>query len=231
MAANLCRSGNKLRVFDLNKFAVDALVGLGAERTSSPRQAAEGVDVTITMLPANEHVQACYLHPETGILAGAPNKGALMLDSSTISPDVSKLVAAEARKRGFRFCDAPVSGGVGGATAGTLTFMVGSSSEQDFLDAKPILNQMGKNIVHCGDIGTGQVAKICNNMLLAISMIGTAEAMNLGVKLGMDRTKLAGVLNTSSGRCWSSEVYNPAPGVLPNVPSSKVCLFLLFFHF
>jgi len=111
--------------------------------------------------------------------------------------------------------------GTVGAEAATLTFMVGASSESDFHRAKPILSHMGKNIVHCGTIGTGQIAKMCNNMLLAISMIGVSEAMNLGIQLGMDPKLLASILNTSSGRCWSSDTYNPCPGIMPNVPSSR----------
>jgi 3-hydroxyisobutyrate dehydrogenase len=116
--------------------------------------------------------------------------------------------------------DAPVSGGTGGAEAGTLTFMVGAEP-QLFERIKPLLGHMGKNIVHCGGAGTGQVAKICNNMLLGISMVGVAEAMNLGVSLGIDPKVLAGIINTSSGRCWSSDTYNPYPGVLPNAPASR----------
>jgi 3-hydroxyisobutyrate dehydrogenase len=240
MAQNLRRAGNHLQVFDLNKAAVEVLVALGCEPAASPRQAAHNADVVVTMLPANAHVLDAYLNPDSGILAGA-KPGSLLIDSSTVNPSVSQQVSKAAADKRMRFCDAPVSGGVGGAAAGTLTFMVGASGA-DFESAKPVLSLMGKNLVLCGDVGAGEVAKICvrgravraragrltprqlpeqNNMLLAITMIGTAEAMNLGVRLGMDRSKLASVLNTSSGRCWSSEVYNPAPGVLPNVPSSK----------
>jgi len=205
MAANLRKAGHALRVFDLSKGALERLTSVGCEAAHSPRHAAENADVVVTMLPANEHVLGAYLNPETGVLAGA-KKGTMLIDSSTVNPDVSKRVHAAAAHKLCFFVDAPVSGGVGGATNATLTFMVGSDGEQVFARAKPFLEHMGKNIVLCGPVGSGQIAKICNNMLLAISMIGTAEAMNLGIKLGMDRAKLAGVLNTSSGRCWSSEV-------------------------
>ncbi len=114
-----------------------------------------------------------------------------------------------------------MSGGVGGAEAGTLTFMVGAAAEADFAAAKALLAHMGKNIVHCGDVGAGEVAKLCNNLILGISMVGVSEAMNLGVKLGMDPKKLAGIINSSSGRCWSSDTYNPCPGVIPTVPASR----------
>lgn len=143
-----------------------------------------------------------------------------MIDSSTVNPAVSKQVWERAKAKNAAFVDAPVSGGVNGAKAGTLTFMVGGTLE-DFEKAKPFLQSMGKNIVHCGGVGTGEVAKICNNLVLAISMIGVSEAMNLGIKMGMDRNVLAGIMNTSTARCWSSDSYNPAPGVLPNVPASN----------
>jgi 3-hydroxyisobutyrate dehydrogenase len=170
------------------------------------------------MLPSSPHVKSVYLG-DAGVLAGAA-AGTTLIDSSTIDPATAREVAAAALARGFAMADAPVSGGTGGAEAGTLTFMVGAEPAL-FERIKPVLAHMGRNIVHCGGAGTGQVAKICNNMLLGISMVGVAEAMNLGVALGIDPKVLAGIINTSSGRCWSSDTYNPYPGVLPNAPASR----------
>lgn len=165
--------------------------------------------------------------------------GTLCIDSSTIDQIASVEIAKLTAEKGASYIDAPVSGGVGGAQAGTLTFMVGGP-QKDFDRAKPLLQNMGKSVVHCGDVGTGQAAKICNNMLLGIEMIGVAEAMNLGVKMGLDPKLLAGIINTSSGRCWSSDTYNPVPHVIEGIPScknyeggfgaslmAKVCSFLL----
>ncbi|CAE1291603.1 HIBADH [Acanthosepion pharaonis] len=147
-------------------------------------------------------------------------KGTLLMDSSTIDPSVSQEIATKAEELGASFVDSPVSGGVNAAKDRLLTFMVGGK-ESAFAEAKVYLDMMGKNVIHCGAVGTGQAAKICNNMLLAISMIGTSEAMNLGIKLGLDAKMLAHILNVSSGRCWSSEIYNPVPGVKEGVPSSN----------
>jgi 3-hydroxyisobutyrate dehydrogenase len=154
-----------------------------------------------------------------GVLAGAA-PGTLLIDCSTIDPITAREVEMDARAKGCPMLDAPVSGGVGGAEAGTLTFMVGGEAA-DFARAEPILQAMGKNIVHCGGSGNGQVAKICNNLMLAIEMIGTSEGMSLAAKLGMDPKVFAKIVNTSSGRCWSSDTYNPYPGVLENVPASR----------
>jgi len=194
-------------------------VELGARGAASPAEAARGADAVVTMLPSSPHVRDCYAG--AGAVFEAARKGALIVDSSTIDPGVSRELAAAARARGLRMLDAPVSGGVGGAEAGTLTFMVGAHAAADFEAARPLLEGMGKNIVACGGDGTGQVAKLCNNLVLGISMTAIAEAMNLGVKLGADPKVLAGVINSSSGRCWSSDTYNPVPGVMPNVPSSR----------
>lgn len=171
------------------------------------------------MLPSSPHVREVYTSND-GILKGINSTGALLIDSSTIDPQTSRDVAAIAAAQGAVMIDAPVSGGVGGAEAGTLTFMVGGS-DAAFASAQPLLQRMGKNIVHCGDVGTGQVAKVCNNVVLGMSMVAVAEGMSLGVKLGMDPVKLAGIINTSSGRCWSSDTYNPCPGVLPTAPASR----------
>lgn len=219
MAHNLLKAGHQLSVFDLNAAAVDNLVGAGALQVDSPTAIAQGnAELIITMLPAAPHVKSVYLG-ENGLIASS-RAGVMLIDCSTIDPHSAREVAKAAAEHGNPMLDAPVSGGTGGAAAGTLTFMVGGS-DADFDRAQPILAAMGKNIVHCGAAGNGQVAKVANNMLLGISMIGVAEAMALGVALGMDAKTLAGVINTSSGRCWSSDTYNPFPGVLDNVPASR----------
>jgi 3-hydroxyisobutyrate dehydrogenase len=215
MAANLVKAGHEVTVFDVSQAAVDTAVSKGAKAAASAAEAAAASDTFISMLPSNPHVKAVY-----GDVIDAAPKGSLFLDCSTIDPNVAKEVAAQAVAAGHRMADAPVSGGVGGAEAGTLTFMVGGDDEV-FAEAKPVLEGMGANIVHCGAVGTGQVAKICNNLILGISMTGVAEAMNLGVKLGADPKILAGIINTSSGRCWSSDTYNPCPGVMEGVPASR----------
>ncbi|AVX13169.1 3-hydroxyisobutyrate dehydrogenase [Stutzerimonas stutzeri] len=219
MAHNLLKAGHQLSVFDLNAAAVENLVGAGALPVDSPSAIAQGnAELIITMLPAAAHVKSVYLG-ENGLIASS-RAGVMLIDCSTIDPHSAREVAKAAAEHGNPMLDAPVSGGTGGAAAGTLTFMVGGS-DADFDRAQPILAAMGKNIVHCGAAGNGQVAKVANNMLLGISMIGVAEAMALGVALGMDAKTLAGVINTSSGRCWSSDTYNPFPGVLDNVPASR----------
>ncbi|WP_278378806.1 3-hydroxyisobutyrate dehydrogenase [Stutzerimonas kunmingensis] len=219
MAHNLLKAGHQLSVFDLNAAAVENLVGAGALPVDSPTAVAQGnAELIITMLPAAAHVKSVYLG-ENGLIASS-RAGVMLIDCSTIDPHSAREVAKAAAEHGNPMLDAPVSGGTGGAAAGTLTFMVGGS-DADFDRAQPILAAMGKNIVHCGAAGNGQVAKVANNMLLGISMIGVAEAMALGVALGMDAKTLAGVINTSSGRCWSSDTYNPFPGVLENAPASR----------
>jgi len=170
------------------------------------------------MLPSSQHVDSVY-RGENGIFQSV-RKNALLLDSSTIDPIVSRSVAADAASKGATMIDCPVSGGTIGAEKGTLTFMVGGSKEA-FERAKPILECMGSNIIHCGDVGAGQVVKVCNNLILGISMMAVSEAMNLGAKLGVDPKILASVINRSSGRCWSSDTYNPSPGVMEGVPSSR----------
>ncbi|KAH0955928.1 hypothetical protein HN011_007516 [Eciton burchellii] len=218
MAGNLLKKGYELTVYDINKLATANLVKVGAKCASSLAEMSRNVDVVMSMLPSNQHVLDVYTD-ENGVLKMA-REGALLIDSSTVDPSVSQTIASQARERRLRFIDSPVSGGVNAAKDGSLTFMVGGS-KVDLDAAKPVLEATGSRIVHCGDVGTGQAAKLCNNMLLAISMIGTAEAFNLGRKLGLDATVLADIVNSSSGRCWSSELYNPVPGILPNVPSSK----------
>ena len=218
MAHNLLKAGHQLTVFDLNQAALKAAVDAGAGSAASLQALASSSEMIITMLPAAAHVRAVYLGAD-GLLAHvAP--GVPLIDSSTIDPETIKQLAVAAAKQGNAVADAPVSGGTGGAQAGTLTFMVGGTPAV-FEQIKPVLAAMGKNIVHCGDTGTGQVAKICNNLLLGISMIGVAEAMSLGAALGIDTAVLAGIINTSTGRCWSSDTYNPYPGVIDTAPASR----------
>ena len=218
MARNLMRAGHALRVFDLAQAQVAALVGEGATAAATAVDAVKGAAMVFTMLPSSPHVQQVYLGTQ-GVLS-AVESAIPLIDCSTIDPITAKEVAAAATQRGNPMADAPVSGGTAGAQAGTLTFMVGASAAL-FATVKPVLEHMGRNVVHCGDSGTGQTAKICNNMLLAISMIGVAEAMNLGIALGIDHKVLSSIVNTSSGRCWSSDTYNPVPGIMPNVPASR----------
>jgi len=218
MARNLLKAGHVLSVFDLNTQAVGALVEAGAVAAASPKDAATGAETVITMLPAAAHVRH-VLTAEDGVLAGIA-KGVPSIDSSTIDPASAKAFGAMAAEHGNPFVDAPVSGGTGGAAAGTLTFMVGGSAAA-FEQVRPVLSAMGKNLVHCGDTGAGQGAKICNNLVLGITMAGVAEAMSLGEALGIDPKVLGGIINTSTGRCWSSDTYNPFPGVIDTAPSSR----------
>ncbi|TKC92670.1 3-hydroxyisobutyrate dehydrogenase [Trinickia terrae] len=218
MALNLLKNGHTLNVFDLNQAAVQTLVDAGASASASPKAAATGVECVVTMLPAAAHVKR-VLTADDGVLAGIA-RGATIVDSSTIDPASAQAFAKLAAERGNPFVDAPVSGGTGGAAAGTLTFMVGANAGV-YEQVKPMLAAMGKNIVHCGDTGMGQVAKICNNLLLGITMAGVAEAMSLGVALGIDPKVLAGIVNTSTGRCWSSDTYNPYPGIVETAPASR----------
>lgn len=218
MARNLLKAGHALNVFDLNAQAVGALVEAGAVAAASPKEAVTGAETVITMLPAAAHVRS-VLTAEDGVLAGIA-KGVPIIDSSTIDPASVKAFAVLAAEHGNPFIDAPVSGGTGGAAAGTLTFMVGGSAAA-FEQVREVLSAMGKNLVHCGDTGAGQGAKICNNLVLGITMVGVAEAMSLGEALGIDPKVLGGIINTSTGRCWSSDTYNPFPGVIETAPSSR----------
>lgn len=218
MASNLIKAGNDVTVFDLSKPAVDELVAEGAKTAESAKAAVEGAECVITMLPAGMHVEAVYLG-EDGLLEALP-AGTLVIDSSTIAPETARKVAEAATAQHLEFIDAPVSGGVGGAKAGTLTFICGGE-EGTFNKAKPILEGMGKNIFHAGPHGAGQVAKICNNMLLAILMAGTSEALALGAKNGLDPAVLSEIMKQSSGGNWALNVYNPWPGVMEGVPASR----------
>ena len=219
MASNLLKAGYQLSVFDLSSSAVAELADKGAQGCATvDALVAAAPDVLISMLPAAVHVKGVYLG-ENGLIAQL-TKPTYLIDCSTIDPHSAREVAKAAQEAGHSMVDAPVSGGTAGAQAATLTFMVGGAAD-DLAHIQPILQAMGKNITHCGDSGNGQVAKVANNMLLGISMVGVAEAMALGVSLGMDAKTLAGIINTSSGRCWSSEINNPYPDVLENVPASR----------
>jgi 3-hydroxyisobutyrate dehydrogenase len=217
-AGNLVKAGHDLTVFDLSESAVKALVDDGARTAGTVLEAVKGAEVVISMLPAGQHVETVYLG-ENGLLAHLP-AATLVIDSSTISPETSRAVAAAARSADITFLDAPVSGGVGGARAGTLTFICGGEPGA-FERAKPVLEGMGKNIFHAGPGGAGQMAKICNNMLLAIQMAGTAEALALGVKNGLDPGVLSEIMKQSSGGNWVLNGYNPWPGVMEGVPASR----------
>lgn len=218
MAQNLIRAGHSLRVFDLVPSAVEVLVKDGAYAAHSAKEAVQGVDVVISMLPASPHVESLYLG-ETGLLKDIP-RAALIVDCSTIAAVSARKVATAAQALGIAMIDAPVSGGTGGAIAGTLTFIVGGEAVA-LARARPLLEKMGKNIFHAGAAGAGQVAKIANNMLLGIAMAGTAEALALGVANGLDPKVLSDIISKSSGCNWAVERYNPWPGVMENVPAAK----------
>ncbi|MBT6118275.1 MAG: 3-hydroxyisobutyrate dehydrogenase, partial [Rhodospirillaceae bacterium] len=202
----------------LDSDKLDAVVGAGAEAADSIAAAADGVDTVVTMLPAGRHVRGVYTD-EGGVLASAP-AGALLIDCSTIDVATAREVAGTADAAGFAMLDAPVSGGVVGAEAATLTFMVGGADDA-FAKARPLLDAMGKNIFHAGPSGAGQAAKMCNNMILGVSMIGVSEAFALARKVGLDPKKLFEVSSTASGQCWALTTYCPEPGILEGAPSSK----------
>jgi 3-hydroxyisobutyrate dehydrogenase len=218
MARNLLKAQEQVRAFDLSPTALKPVVDAGAKQAATVLAAVEGADIVLTMLPAGSHVRSVYLEEES--VLSAARKDALLIDCSTIDIDSARAVHTAAEKKGFDFLDAPVSGGVGGAEAGTLAFMCGGS-DKAFARAKPILEKMGKRIVHAGGPGAGQAAKICNNMLLAVSMIGTCEAFALGEKLGLEHQKLFDIMSAASGQCWSLTTYCPVPGPVPTAPSNR----------
>lgn len=218
MAKNLIGAGFKVNGFDLSPDARAALTAAGGTACDTIRTAVEGMDAVVSMLPSGAIVKAVYGGDE-GVFAFA-KAGAILIDSSTIDVATAREVADEAIDLGFEMVDAPVSGGVGGAAAGTLAFMVGGTAGA-FARAEPILEPMGAKIVHCGDSGNGQAAKICNNMLLAISMIGVSEAFNLGRKLGLEDQTLFDVAANASGQCWSLTSYCPVPGPVPTSPANN----------
>ncbi|MFC0048406.1 3-hydroxyisobutyrate dehydrogenase [Rheinheimera tilapiae] len=215
MALNLQKAGFQVQAFDLNKDALAAVAADGAIAAGSAKAAVQGADFVISMLPAGKHVIGLYQDVRSDIKAGA-----LVLDCSTIDAQSARQVGALLGDAGIAFVDAPVSGGVGGAKAGTLTFIVGGSAE-NFQRANDVLSAMGKNLFHAGEVGAGQIAKICNNMLLSVLMVGTSEALQLGVDNGLDPKVLSEIMLKSSGRNWTLELYNPCPDVQPNVPSSN----------
>jgi len=218
MAINLVKAGHEVTAFDLSVAALAQVKAEGATVAASAADAVKGAEFVISMLPAGKHVLGLYLG-EQGVAAHI-SKDALVIDCSTIDADSARKVGAGLAAQGIAFIDAPVSGGVGGAKAGTLTFICGGP-EAAVERARPVLDCMGKNVFRAGDNGAGQVAKICNNMLLAVHMIGTAEALQLGADHGLDPAVLSDIMKASSGRNWSLEVYNPWPGVMEGVPSSN----------
>ncbi|CAB3372889.1 Hypothetical predicted protein [Cloeon dipterum] len=218
MAKNLMNKGHKLVVYDVSKAATEALAKAGATVAKNPADVAAQSGTVVTMLPNNDIVTNVYTGKD-GVFEGLQS-GSILLDSSTVDPSVPTALEKIANSKGSFFLDTPVSGGVIAAQSGELTFMVGGD-KQIFEKAQGVLSGMGKKLVHCGGIGMGQAAKICNNMLLGISMAGVAEAMNLGIRLGLDGKQLMDIINNSTGRCWSSEIYNPVPGLMPNVPSAR----------
>jgi 3-hydroxyisobutyrate dehydrogenase len=218
MAINLIKAGHQVEGVDLNPAAVEKLKAAGGTPVEMTKVAAARADVVITMLPAGQHVRETYLGPN-GIVENA-NAGTLLIDSSTIDVESARAVAAAAEKKGLLMLDAPVSGGVTGAAAGTLTFMCGGSA-QAFARAQSILEKMGKTIVHAGGPGNGQAAKICNNMILGISMIAVSEAFVLAEKLGLDHQKLFDISSKSSGQCWAMTSYCPVPGPVPTSPANR----------
>jgi len=217
MASNLLdKTDLPVVIYDTNPKSMSSLEAKGARVAASGEEVARQAHVIMTMLPATQHVQAVF----GDIIIPHARKGTLLIDGSTIDPTASKALAARAKTMGLDMVDAPVSGGVGGAEAGTLTFMVGGDVQCVKKAEVSMLRHMGKKVVHCGPVGTGAIAKICNNLILGINMVGVAEAMRLGVALGMDPHILNGVVNASSGRSWVTETYNPCPTVVPSAPSS-----------
>ena len=215
MAANLVKAGHAVRGFDLAPASLEAASHAGVAIAGSAREAVGGADLVITMLPAGKHVLSVY----ADLLAAAPT-GTLFIDCSTIDVSSARTAHGMAEGAGMLSLDAPVSGGTGGAASGTLTFMAGGT-KQAFERAQPILSVMGRKIVHCGDAGSGQAAKICNNMILGISMIAVSEAFVLGEKLGLSHQALFDVASTSSGQCWSLTTYCPVPGPVPASPANR----------
>lgn len=218
MALNLLKAGHEVFAFDLVKTQLDAFAAAGGSIAPNANATSKDAELLITMLPASKHVEGLYLG-EHGLLEAA-NPKTLLIDCSTISPTVAQAVSTVAKEKGFAMLDAPVSGGTAGAQAGTLTFMVGGQL-QDVERARPVLEKMGKNIFYAGTSGAGQTVKVCNNMLLGIQMLGTSEALRLGIANGIDPKILSDIMSKSSGRNWALELYNPCPGVMENVPSSK----------
>ncbi len=218
MAQNLIKAGHSVVGLDVTSAQVDKFVAAGGTAAATVKEVASASDVVVTMLPAGAQVRDIYLG-KGGVIASA-NAGTLLIDSSTVDVETARAVSAAAAGRGLAMLDAPVSGGVGGAQAGTLTFMVGGDAAA-FEQAKPVLEKMGKTIVHAGGPGNGQAAKICNNMILGVSMIAVSEAFVLAEKLGLDAQKLFDISSKSSGQCWSMTSYCPVPGLVPASPANR----------
>ncbi|MGE5722296.1 MAG: 3-hydroxyisobutyrate dehydrogenase [Sphingomonadales bacterium] len=214
MAANLARAGHDVRAFDLSAAALERARTAGCSIGASVADAVEDTDAVITMLPAGKHVREVF---ETSVFGTAP-EGAILIDCSTIDVATARDVEAEAGAKNYVMVDAPVSGGIAAAAAGTLTFMVGGS-EDGFARARPLLEAMGRAVIHAGGAGAGQAAKICNNMLLGASMIATCEAFALAEKLGLDPQTFFDIISKASGQCWSVTSYCPVPGVGPETPA------------
>jgi 3-hydroxyisobutyrate dehydrogenase len=216
MAANLVKAGHEVHAFDLNEAALDRAQGQGAVRAASTAEAVKDAETVITMLPAGEHVRTVYQQDV------APNaaQGTMMIDCSTIDVDTAKTVGEMFRGLGFEFVDAPVSGGIAAANGGTLTFMVGGS-EEGFERARPLLEAMGKAVIHAGEAGAGQAAKICNNMLLGATMAATCETFALAEKLGLNLQTFFDISSKASGQSWSMTSYCPVPGVGPETPADR----------
>ena len=218
MAANLVRAGHDVRGFDLSDTALEALTAAGGAKAGSAAEALADAEIVITMLPAGKHVRE-VLTAADGVFAQAKS-GALLIDCSTIDVATARDMASQAESRGFPMLDAPVSGGVSGAAAGTLTFMVGGT-EAGFQQAQPVLAAMGKTIVLAGDAGSGQAAKVCNNLILGISMLAVSEAFALADKLGLSAQALFDISKTASGQCWALTSYCPVPGPVPASPANR----------
>lgn len=216
MAANLAKAGHEVRAFDLSEEALARAVEAGCMRAASAAEAVAGAEAVVTMLPAGKHVASVY---EADVFPNAA-PGILLLDCSTIDVATARSNIAAATVKGLVAVDAPVSGGIAAANAGTLTFMVGGTDE-GFARAEPILAKMGKAVIHAGDAGAGQGAKICNNMLLGASMVATCETLALAQKLGLDPQKFFDIASVSSGQCWSLTSYAPLPGVGPTTPADN----------
>ncbi|XP_050305523.1 NAD-dependent L-serine dehydrogenase [Anthonomus grandis grandis] len=216
MVNNLIKHGKKPKIYDVVPSAIQNIQG--ATPCSTPEETVEGADIIITMLPNGQIVKDTIMG-DKGVLKNI-RKNALLLDCSTTGPQVARKLNEAAQAANVRFLDAPVSGGVVGAQAGTLCFMVGGN-EKDCKEVEPVLLHMGSKVHFCGASGAGQITKLCNNLILGVTMIGTCEAMNLGIKLGLDPKLLTDVVNVSTGRSWSSDTYNPVPGVMENVPAAR----------
>jgi 3-hydroxyisobutyrate dehydrogenase len=219
MAANLVKAGHTVTGFDLNPVALDALAKAGGKVAAGAAEAATGASVVITMLPAGNHVREVYLH-QGGLIDVVKDAKPLLIDCSTIDVESARTVTATAETAGLAMLDAPVSGGTAGAQNGTLTFMVGGTDEA-FAQGKSVLQAMGKNIFHAGGPGAGQAVKICNNMMLAINMVGVSEGFLLAQKLGLDWDKLHQICATATANSWALSNYCPAPGPVPSAPSNR----------